>query len=58
MEYPRWKLKQMFRQYWNDYLTIDCFAEAYNVSKPFMFRAINIGRKLHNKEADRLKGAI
>ena len=52
MEYPRWKLKQMFRQYWNDYLTINCFAEAYGVSKEFMYRAINIGRKLHNKEAD------
>ena len=42
----------------NDYLTIACFAEAYGVSQDFMYRAINIGRKLHNREADKLKKLV
>lgn len=53
MEYTREKLKRMFREYWNDYLTIQNYAEAYGVTRDFMFRIINIGRKLHNKEAEK-----
>ena len=55
MKYPRWKLKQMFREYWNDYLTVENYSQAYNETKGFMYRAINIGRKLHNIEAEKIK---
>lgn len=55
---PRWKLKAMFREYWNDYLTIDNYAEVYKVSRDCMYRIINIGRRLHNQEADKLKASL
>jgi len=54
---PRWKLRSMFREYFNDYLTIDNYASVYGVSNNKMYRAINIGRILHNKKAEQLQEA-
>ena len=50
MYYTRSKLKRIFREYWNNDLTIAKFAEIYGVTRDFMYRAINLGRILHNKE--------
>lgn len=49
------KLIKMFREYWNDYLTIDTYAQAYGISKEKMYRIINLGRILHNANAEKLK---
>lgn len=51
---PKWKLKKMFREYWQDYLTVQNFADVYGVSRETMYRAINLGRILHNKEAEQI----
>ncbi len=48
------KLRKMFREYWNDYLTIDVYAQAYGIPKQKMYRIINLGRKLHNINAEKL----
>lgn len=50
------KLRRMFREYWNDYLTIDVYAQAHGMAYNEMYRIINLGRKLHNQMADKLKG--
>ena len=55
MYYTRWKLINMFREFWCNYLTIENYAEAHGTSKEFMHRAINIGRKVHNKEAEKIQ---
>ena len=49
------RLKLMFREWWNQYLTIECFAEAKGLTKEVAYRMINIGRKLHNIEAGKLQ---
>ena len=49
------RLKLMFREWWNQYLTIECFAEAKGLTKEVAYRMINIGRKLHNIEAEKLQ---
>lgn len=50
------KLRAMFREYFNDYLTIQAYADAYGMLREDMYRRINLGRILHNKYADKLKG--
>lgn len=45
----------MFREWFNDYLTIKVYAEAHGITEKEMYRIINLGRILHNKNADRLK---
>ena len=48
------RLALLFREYWNDYLTVGVFAVAYGVTKEQMLRAINLGRIIHNRTADKL----
>jgi hypothetical protein len=48
-------LETMFKRYWSDYLTIKEYASVYNISEAKMYRIINIGRKIYNKNCDKIK---
>lgn len=52
------KLMTMFREYWNDYLTVDAYAQAYGTTRENMYRIITLGRTLHNANAEKLKGKL
>jgi hypothetical protein len=54
----RAKLRCIFREWWNDYLTIQKIAEDYDISPERAYRIINIGRRLHNKRADQLRKIV
>lgn len=43
------KLAAMFRTWFNDYLTVQAYADAYGIERERMFRIINLGRKAHNR---------
>lgn len=45
----------MFISYWNDYLTVSCFAEAYNITEHQALRLILLGRAKYNKNAEYFK---
>lgn len=48
-------LINFYREFWNDYLTVDKFANDYDLTKYEAERLIHIGRKYHNINADKLK---
>ena len=49
-------LADLFREYWNDYLTIAVFCEHKGIhDADYAYRMINAGRRAHNLNADRLK---
>ena len=50
----REQLRQHFRNWWNDYLTVDQFASDNGWSKNRAMRVLNLGRRLHNRQADEL----
>ena len=54
----RKKLRRIFREYWNDYLTIQTMADHNNITRERAYRIINLGRKLHNRRADELNAII
>mgnify|MGYP003655136285 CR=1 FL=1 len=43
------KLQLLFLDWWNDFLTVDVFAEYYEVSRERAERIIAIGRTIHNR---------
>jgi len=47
----RAKLRRLFREWWNDYLTIQQFADDHGMTRDYAYRVINTGRKLHNRRA-------
>ena len=47
----RAKLRWHFRNWWNDYLTIQQYADDHGWTRDYAYRAINAGRKLHNRRA-------
>ena len=52
------KLRWHFRNWWNDYLTVDRYAEDYGWSRNYTWRVLSIGRKLHNRRAVELTELI
>ena len=54
----RTKLRILFRQYWNDYLTVQCFADAHGWDTDYATRVIDAGRTLHNRRAVKLNMAV
>ena len=47
------KLQLLFLDWWNDFLTVDYFAEYYEVSRERAERIIAIGRTIHNRRTSR-----
>ena len=45
------KCAAMYRDWFNNFLTLGCFAEHHGISKRVAERVIEIGRKAHNREA-------
>jgi hypothetical protein len=58
MTESRIKLRILFRQYWNDYLTVATFAEHHGWTVDYATRVIDAGRKLHNRRAQELSDII
>lgn len=52
----RENLRSLFREWLNDYLTVQQFADDHNMTHARAHRVINLGRRLHNNRADRLSG--
>nr|BAR35134.1 hypothetical protein [uncultured Mediterranean phage uvMED] len=48
-------LADLFLEYWNDYLSVDTFAEHKQLKRVDAQMLINMGRKYHNERAKRLK---
>ena len=51
-------LADLFLEYWNDYLTVDKFAEHKQLKRLDALMLINMGREYHEERVERLKGAI
>jgi hypothetical protein len=51
----RHKLRQAYRDWFNNFLTVPVFAQHYGVSVERAERMIRLGRVLHNREAEMLK---
>ena len=49
------KIKDLFREYYCQYLTTDKFASDHNLDLNKARRIIKIGRNLHNLEAQKIK---
>ncbi len=47
----RTKLRRLFLEWMNDYLTVAVFAENNDMSVAVAYRVIWIGRELHNRRA-------
>ena len=47
------KLQLLFLDWWNDFLTVDYFAEYYEVSRERAERVIAAGRTIHNRRTSR-----
>ena len=47
----RTKLRRLFRLWWNDYLTLQRFADDHGMTRARAYRVINAGRKLHNRNS-------
>ena len=47
----KFRLAELFRLYWNSFLTVDYFAEYHGIPKSHAYRLINAGRKAHNLQA-------
>ena len=43
------KLNAIYLDWYNNFVTIDCFADYYNISIDKAERIINIGRKINHK---------
>ena len=54
----RQQLMTHFREWWNDYLTIQQFADDHGWTRDYAYRVINTGRKLHNRNAEKLRTEI
>jgi hypothetical protein len=46
------KLVEMYLDYVNNFLTVECFSEYYEISLETGYRVIVIGRKINNKKAE------
>ena len=44
-------LRELFREWYNDYLTVEKFAIDHNWSTEYAYRVITTGRELHNRSA-------
>lgn len=49
------KLRAMYLDYLNNWLTVDCFAEYHEMSAADMSELLKIGRKLHEEYASQYK---
>lgn len=47
------RLAELFRFYWNDFLTVSYFAEYHGLTETRANRLINAGRRAHNLNAER-----
>ena len=47
--------KAFFRDWWNNYITVERIAEDYGISAMRAANLITIGRSLHNANAEKLK---
>lgn len=54
-KFTRQRCAELFRAYWNDFLTVPRFAEYYEIDHATALRVIAIGRKAHNQEAEKFK---
>ena len=54
----RAKLRRIFREWFNDYLTIQQFADDHDMTREYAYRVINTGRRLHNRRANELSAII
>jgi len=52
------KLRKHFRDWWNDYLTIQQYADDHGWTRDYCYRVINVGRKLHNRRAVELTNLL
>jgi hypothetical protein len=50
------KCKVMFRDFFNNFLTVPVFAEYYGISEDYAHEVIRVGKEVHNREAEYLKG--
>lgn len=48
-------LADLYLEFWNDYLTVDKYAEHKQLSRQDAQALIDMGRKYHNKRAERIK---
>ncbi len=51
------KLAAMFREYWNDFLTLEGWASYHGINKRLAVRLIHAGRRAHNLKAEQLARA-
>lgn len=54
----RTKIKNMFRDWFNNFGSVDAFADYYGISRYTALRVIEAGRKLHNQEVKRTLGKV
>lgn len=50
-------LKALFREYWNDYLSVDRFAAEHQVDRVTMWALIDAGRRCHDQDASEEKAS-
>ena len=50
----RMKLRRLFREWLNNYLTVQHFADDHDMTKDYATRVIETGRILHNRRAKEL----
>ena len=50
------RAKRLFRDYYNNYLTVAAFAAGNHLSISQAEQVITLGREVHNREAQFLKG--
>jgi len=48
-------LADLYLEYWNDYLTVDTFAEHKQLKRLDALMLINMGREYHEERAERIK---
>tara|TARA_Y100001963_G_C6425109_1_gene284439 strand:+ start:165 stop:371 length:207 start_codon:yes stop_codon:yes gene_type:complete len=51
------KLREAYRDWANNFLTIPAFAENHGITAEKAQRVIRLGKILHNREAERLKSS-
>lgn len=49
------QLADLYLEWWNDWLTVERFAEYHGVSVADATTLINMGREYHNQRAERIK---
>lgn len=47
-------LQNIFMDWFNNFLTVECFANHYGFTEEKAMRVIALGRKVHNQKVERL----